>query len=1217
ITVKEFKEKIANSVDIPANLQRLIYQGRVLVDEKKLSEYNVDGKVIHLVQRPPPSATRASANRTQTTTSSSTPTTTRESIVRIVQQVVGGMGDVGRNARVTSRQSADGSAVDVHINLGQIAAPQLLSESQQRVVHVRRMIQQANEIIDRLEYTPSRRGSGDRPSSTRGNGTTESMDTTTSDTTASSGTASTTATTTTSSGSTSPRSLTSSLLSQITLGLNHPNVGTMADLVDEMATLHNRLRPHLDRFQQLMRQDPSFTGNENAVRSAQRDCNLVTEILHYISHAYHSMSDCMVDFMTPSPRILRAPPTPAFQMLQQSARGAMLPNGNVTTTDATLGARMSTGMASAAAPVSTSSVTSTSSSQTTPSPPTFINIGQQRMGNPSGTGSTTVGPLPPGSNTTGSSIMMIPIAHSIQVVNLSNRTVSNTSTSSTTTSTRPSATNLASGTFGPGAFLRPGAYYATLGGSGGTGGGNISSSTGGGGGNGGGTGDGGPDIDDEGGLSDEFLQSLVESIESTGATVHSVTPGRRRTPANTTTSSSTSSTTVQSSPTSTSSSTATTVQSTSSTTSSTSSPGSPFSGRRQIPVANFLGLNIHRDPFLPCSSRHFFLREPPAQPATTGSATSARQTQPATTSGPTSTPTPPAPSSLQGEDQLADMIGNLVGSLINQHNPYLQPHPPNEVNDNNNTTSATTASRTTASPTTSTNTTTTTAASSAALDTSSTGDEVVDGMLNRFRNSIGANVSDNPFVQLFSTSGAASRAGSSRHGVQTSPSDHAFFTVARGLEEQMRQASEGREQFESIEDFMNSMGSAVTTSRPGFFNDVFQFIGRSFSFHDVVTLYVGQADVLNRVRPNLTQFVNEHILDGNEATEDNIQSSVNKLVEQLQIEMADEMNRLSTVDDIDLLATNGEFLRVVLTRLIKLATDSSVSNEQFSNTFLNMTTRYIHEWFALNISCLENGRQGLEDMLQHITRSISSGMNTRVIAWITSMVSQNVQSFTEELQVRPEEVTCYIKRKAPPVAVETSACEETVSMAISDDVSSSTDKMETDQISSDTTKMEVEDDAADVSEEVPPLAAAASPPSMEENGVDKEADWQSVVPADWVPVINNDIVRQRRQAPQPPMSDAYLSGMPPKRRKLMKPGRPVGGVEDILPTTLQRAIEAANVEPLTSMEEVTEEVRDNPDLHAAYEHQIKNTIQRRLQQDKDFDPHKYPKTDKYFNRDEN
>lgn len=69
---------------------------------------------------------------------------------------------------------------------------------------------------------------------------------------------------------------------------------------------------------------------------------------------------------------------------------------------------------------------------------------------------------------------------------------------------------------------------------------------------------------------------------------------------------------------------------------------------------------------------------------------------------------------------------------------------------------------------------------------------------------------------------------------------------------------------------------------------------------------------------------------------------------------------------------------------------------------------------------------------------------------------------------------------------------------------------------------------------------------------------------------------------------------------------------DVIPDSIRRAVAAAGVEPISSMENLTNEVTENSELQSAFEDQISSTLSERLENDSDYRPERFPNSEEYF-----
>ncbi|XP_014602173.1 PREDICTED: large proline-rich protein BAG6 isoform X1 [Polistes canadensis] len=355
ITVRRFKEHIAESVAVPADSQRLIYCGRVLQDDKKLNDYDVNGKVIHLVQSAPPQPGQRNndSGQSQGQQNQGWQNQQRPHYRFSHAQMHG-------NAMYLGAMSVPAEIVEGH----GLPVPQLSNSlSNSRLIVAKRMLNRANELMDRLDdpsapLHPSTSENNQSPlpqqiqvqdietdqedifriaegRQSTGTRLSEAVAAALGVAISASGASNVTLLRgsnddanegrTTSNEAQEDAEMESSAQSQSeqqgtsnASGQNSrrpptqlPRPPQMGYLLDRLLSTQDRLRPYIERYRVLMLADPSLPpgpGTPEVVEETQRMVDGVSECLHYLSHSCHALSDIIVDMRQQPPRNLRCRP---------------------------------------------------------------------------------------------------------------------------------------------------------------------------------------------------------------------------------------------------------------------------------------------------------------------------------------------------------------------------------------------------------------------------------------------------------------------------------------------------------------------------------------------------------------------------------------------------------------------------------------------------------------------------------------------------------------------------------------------------------------------------------------------------------------------------------------------------------------------------------------------------------------------------------------------
>uniref|UniRef100_A0A672L941 BCL2-associated athanogene 6 n=1 Tax=Sinocyclocheilus grahami TaxID=75366 RepID=A0A672L941_SINGR len=428
------------------------------------------------------------------------------------------------------------------------------------------------------------------------------------------------------------------------------------------------------------------------------------------------------------------------------------------------------------------------------------------------------------------------------------------------------------------------------------------------------------------------------------------------------------------------------------------------------------------------------------------------------------------------------------------------------------------------------------------------------------------------------TPNAASAPGAATAGEGLNP--ELFTGIVQGvLSTMMGSLGTPQNETESIAQFIQRLSQTSNIFTPGtgdamgFFGDLLALVCQNFSMVDMVLLLHGQHQPLGRIQPQLAQFFTEHFLQGREPTETNITAAADDLIAELEEYITESFSTVAVRDGVDITQTNRAFLRQ---QLVGIATHILHCTDQtFGPRLLQLCNRALFECLALNLYCLNGEQSALTAVINHRLRTMSAEVNPSLVNWLTSMMTMRLQVILEHIPITEEQITQYIIH----TQVDSTSYEGW--LVCSAGCSHSQDGL----VRSGKIESETE--------------------CYSECGFDVLWCLQ-----EWVPIIRQDQISQRKMKAQPPLSDAYLLGMPAKRRKMVKSDGPKLSLTE----AVSQAAKSVGVTPISAPNALQEDL-EKPELQEAYSEQLKNDIKKRVKEDPDYNSRRFPNTHQVFSPD--
>lgn len=450
----------------------------------------------------------------------------------------------------------------------------------------------------------------------------------------------------------------------------------------------------------------------------------------------------------------------------------------------------------------------------------------------------------------------------------------------------------------------------------------------------------------------------------------------------------------------------------------------------------------------------------------------------------------------------------------------------------------------------------------------------------------------------------------------------------------------------------------------------FNLFGSQFTLADFEQI-VPNPNTLNRIRDSLQAYVVETLFRGQAISDAAMQDAINQLIQRLE----PVLTRVSTYDlpDYDTRASIENLIRNSIPFCINLIREDR--SQQFGVRLLRCLITFVRRFFMILVTCIgQVNAQLFSGELLNMAIFSTDAVNANpelVELFLPAIQRQLVRSGEQDQQDIQEFLV--IRRGAPeatnnraPSPMDVDEAETTTTPELVSDIAEISISIEPPIVNIDqcaaivisaapitpaAQSNEVQEDLqtstttvpADNSDDItmgivdpqmpppPPLAKKDEEPLP--SVVVGSEPWHTHLPPTWLPTITRDIARQRRQNPQSPFSDSYISGMSSKRRKLIAETKPPSDIPSLISDGVRQAFHSSNINPASvfssnanvasgnstndapaTLDELASTISEDSAVHRAFCETMKSSVRERLAKDPDYDPKRFPNCSKYFEK---